>query len=67
MKNNSSVKYGIYLTFTIAVVTKKADKISLKWRNCHFGPNLRFRGTDFKELDTNTAKYQTKLLIYCVP
>ena len=30
MKNDSSVKYGIYLTVIIAVVTKKADKIGLE-------------------------------------
>ena len=33
----SEVKnFGIYLFFTVAMVTKKDDKIGLKQRNCHF-------------------------------
>ena len=33
--------------FTIAMVTKMADKIGLKQRICQFGPNLRLFETDF--------------------
>ena len=44
------------------MVTKVADKIGLKERNCHLGPNLRLLETDFFfiELDINTAKYPNK-------
>ena len=35
---------GIYFTFTVAMLTKKADKIGLKLRNCHF---IRLFQTDF--------------------
>ena len=34
-------------TKTVAMVTKIADKIGLKLRNCLFGPNLRLLETDF--------------------
>ena len=33
---------GFYFTFIVAMVTKMADEIGLKQRNCHFGPNVRF-------------------------
>ena len=36
--------FGIYLNFTVAMVTKMADKIGFKQRNCHFGPNLKLFG-----------------------
>ena len=29
------------------MVTKMADEIGLKWRNCHFGQNLRLLETDY--------------------
>ena len=32
---------AFFLNFTVAMVTKMADKIGLKQRNGHFGPNLR--------------------------
>ena len=41
------LNFGIYLNFTIAMVTKMADKIGLKQEKCHFGPNLRLLETDF--------------------
>ena len=43
----------IYLNFTVAMVTKMADTIGLKQRNCHFGPNFRLL-----ETDCLTAKYK---------
>ena len=49
------------------MVTKMADKIGLKQRNCHFGQNLRlFEDRFFKKLDISTAKYQKILLISSV-
>ena len=48
------------------MVTKMADKIGLKQRNCHFGPNLRLLRPILKELDISTAKCQKILLICCV-
>ena len=39
--------FGTYLNFTVAIVTKMADKVGLKYRNCHFGPNLRLLETYF--------------------
>ena len=39
--------FGTYLNFTVAMVTKIADKIGLKQRNCHFGPNVRLLEIDF--------------------
>ena len=33
--------------FTVAMETKMADKIGLKQKNCHFGPNLRHMETYF--------------------
>ena len=54
------------------MVTKMANKIGLKQRNCHFGPDLRLLETDFEELDMSTAKYQNPfnmcavvILIFC--
>ena len=35
------LKYGISLTFTVAVVTNMATKIGWKWESDHFGTNLR--------------------------
>ena len=29
------------------MVTKMADEIGLRYRNCHFGPNLKLLATDF--------------------
>ena len=62
----------IYFTLIIGtcMVTKMADKIGLKLRNCHFAPNLRILETDFLSL---RIRYQQKripkikLLICCVP
>ena len=42
-----------------------ADKIGLKQRNCHFGPNLRLFETDFLRTEISTAKYQKKNLLIC--
>ena len=53
-------KFGIYLNFTVDMVTNMADKICLKQRNCHLGPNLRLLETDLLELDISTAKYTKK-------
>ena len=39
--------FGIYSNFTVAMVTKMANKIVLKLRNCHFEPNLRLLETYF--------------------
>ena len=44
---------GIYLIFTVAMVTKMGDKIGLTQRNCTFGPNLRLWETYFLRI-----KYQ---------
>ena len=44
------------------MVTKMADKIGLKERKCHFGPNLRLLETDFLRI----ARYQKILLTCCV-
>ena len=41
------LNFGIYLNSTVAMVTKMANKIGLKQRNCHFGPNLRLLETNF--------------------
>ena len=41
------LKFGFYLTFTVAMVTKMADKIGLNRKNCHFGPNFRLWETVF--------------------
>ena len=44
----TEVKYpSFYLTFTVAMVTKMADEIGLKYRNYHFRPNLRLLETNF--------------------
>ena len=39
--------FGIYLNFTVALVTKLADKIGLKQRNCHFEPDFKSFGERF--------------------
>ena len=41
------LKSDIYLSFIVAIVTKMAAKIGLKWRVCHFGQNLRHLETNF--------------------
>ena len=41
------ILFCIYLNFIVAMMTKNDDKIGLKQRNCHFGPNLRLLETDF--------------------
>ena len=41
------IDFRIYLNFTVAMVTKRVDKIGIKQRSCHFGPNLRLLETDF--------------------
>ena len=33
---NEVKKIGIYINFTVAMVTKMADKIGIDYRNCHF-------------------------------
>ena len=43
------------LLLPVAMVTKMADKIGLKSRNCHFRPNLRLLETDFLRI-----RYQHK-------
>ena len=44
------LNYSIYLNFTVAMVTKMANKIGLKQRNCHFEPNLRILETEFVKI-----------------
>ena len=44
---------GIYLNFTVALVSKMANKIGLKQRNSHFRPNLRLL-----EIDVLRIRYQ---------
>ena len=38
------------------MVTKMAEKIGFKQRNCHFGPNLSLFETDFLKI-----RYQAKI------
>ena len=40
------LNFGIYLNFTVAIVIQMANKIVLKQRNCHFGPNSMLLETD---------------------
>ena len=47
--------FGIYFTLPVAMVTKMANKIGLKQRNCHFRPNLRLLEADFLRI-----RYQHK-------
>ena len=42
--------FGFYLTFTVAMVTGVANKVGLKWRNCHFWLNLRLLETNFSKI-----------------
>ena len=49
------------------MVTKMADKIGLKKRNCHFRPNFRLLETDFSTIRYQLGKYQKKTFnILCV-
>ena len=58
---------GIYFTFSVAMATKMADEIGLKYRNCHFEPNLRVFQTDFLRIRYQQKRIPKNLLIYCVP
>ena len=64
-KNSPSVKSGIY--FTVAMVTKMVDKIGIKFRNCHFGPNKAFENRFLKNKTSAQANTKNKLLKWCVP
>ena len=56
------------LLLPVAMVTKMADEIGLKLRNCHFRPNLRLLETDFLRIRYQHKQIPKKnLLIYCVP
>ena len=47
------------------MVTKMADKIGLKQRNCHFGLNLRLLKTDFLRIRYQQKRIPPKNLIIC--
>ena len=54
------------LLLPVAMVTKMADKIGLKYRNCHFRPNLRLLETDVLRIRYQHKQIPKTLLIYCV-